>query len=355
MVSDSMNALVDKIKALVKNLYAWLILAFVVCLILLGVAAVDRMEDRDERTENGEHFFMTFTPDTISRIYQDDWYVRPRKISGELNLPPGDGPFPALVLYHGHNHPDDLNQWFDALVPRILEANIATFVIDSFTGRKIESTAYNEMRLSRAARLTDVFQALNMLAKLDEIDETKIGISGYSVGGTTAMLAADLRMNETSLARGRSFAALMPVYPSCQSRFRHQELTGAPMLLLVAKDDNYSPAEYCEDYAKEAQMGGADVQIKKYDGAGHGWINKVTLSDCKNCMTFRDCDLMYIEENGHESALDGEVTTLFGWREYLETVYRSCGTIGVNFRSDSEISKDTIETTVDFFTVNLLN
>ena len=350
-----MEKLVNNIKALLKNIYAWLILAFLFSLILLGVAAMDRMEDRDKRTENGEHLFLTFTPSTISQIYRDDWYKRPRKISGELNLPPGEGPFPAVILYHGHYHPDDLDSWFDKLVPRLLEANIATFVIDSFTGRKIESTAYNEMRLSRAARLTDVFQALNMLAKIDEIDEDRIGLSGYSVGGTTAMLAADLRLNETSLARGRSFAALMPVYPGCQSRFRNHEPTGAPMLLLVAGDDDYSPAEYCEEYAQEAKASGLDVQIKKYEGAQHGWINNKAHTDCENCMTFKECGLTYIEDNGHESALNGEVTTLFGWREYLETVYRDCGTVGVTYRSNAEISEDTIETTVNFFSETLLN
>jgi hypothetical protein len=58
---------------------------------------------------------------------------------------------------------------------------------------------------------------------------------------------------------------------------------------------------------------------------------------------------MYIEENGHESALDGEVTTLFGWREYIETVYRSCGTIGVILRADERARHDTLETTIAFF------
>src|SRR5210317_256785 len=154
-------------KALIKNIYAWLTLGGLICIILLGVAAMNRNEsERDKRTEEGEHFFLTFTPSTISQIYRDDWRIRPRKISGELNLPPGDGPFPAVILYHGHYHPEDLEPWFNELVPRLLEANIATFVLDSFTGRKITNTTYFEARLSRAARLTDAFQALNYLARL---------------------------------------------------------------------------------------------------------------------------------------------------------------------------------------------
>ena len=337
-------------KALIKNIYTWLILGALFCIILLGVAAVNRNEDvRDKRTEDGEHSFLTFTPSTISQIYLDDWRIRPRKISGELNLPPGDGPFPAVILYHGHYHPDDLKSWFNELVPRLLEANIATFVIDSFTGRKITNTAYFEARLSRAARVTDVFMALNMLAKLDEIDEERIGITGYSVGGTTAMLAADLRLNETSLARGRSFAAILPVYPSCQVRFRNHKLISTRLFLLLAENDDYSPSEFCEEYAQEVSAEGYDIKIKKYDNTQHGWINDKASTDCEDCMTFRDCGLMYIEDNGHESALDGEVTTLFGWQEYIETLYRDCGTIGVIYRSNREAQQETLETTVRFF------
>jgi dienelactone hydrolase len=341
-------------KALVNNIYTWLILGALVCVILLGVAAVNRTDDdRHKRTEEGEHSFLTFTPSTISQIYRDDWRIRPRKISGELNLPPGDGPFPAVILYHGHYHVEDLEPWYRQLVSRLINTGIATFVIDSFTGRKITNTAYYEMRLSRAARLTDVFMALNWLAKLDEIDEEKIGISGYSVGGTTAMLAANLRLNETSLAKGRSFAALLPVCPSCQVRFRNHELTGSPMLLLTAGDDDYSPSEFCEQYVEEVSSAGFDVKMKRYDNIQHGWINEKDSTDCEDCMTFKDCGFIYIEDNGHESALGGKVTTLFGWREYLETVYRDCGKIGVIYRSDPEASEDTLETTIEFFKENL--
>ena len=344
----------NKIKGLIGNIYIWLMLIGLFCIVMLSAAAMNREEDRNKRTENGEHSFLTFTPGTISQIYNDEWRIKPRKISGELNLPPGDGPFPAVILYHGHYHPEDLEPWFNDLVPRLLAANIATFVPDSFTGRKISSTALFEGRLSRAARLTDVFQALNMLARLKEIDENRIGISGYSVGGTTAMLGADLRLNKTSLAQGRSFAAVLPVYPSCQVRFRSPRLTGAPMLILAAEDDTYSPSGFCEEYVEQVSSSGEyDVKIKKYHKTQHGWLNDKAASDCEDCMTLKDCGLMYIEDSGHESALDGQVSTLFGWQEYLENLYRQCGTIGVIMRTNQEARKDTLETTVTFFTEKL--
>ena len=337
-------------KVLIRNIYTWLILSALVCIVLLGAVAMDRAEnDRDKRTEEGEHSFLTFTPSTIIQVYLDDWRIRPRKISGELSLPPGDGPFPAVIIYHGHFHVEDLEPWVRQVVGHLVESGFATFVIDSFTGRKITNTAYYEPRLSRAARLTDVFMALNWLARLDEIDEERIGITGYSVGGTTAMLAANLRLNETSLAKGRSFAAILPVYPSCQARFRNPELINSPMLVLLPGEDDYSPVRFCDEHVEELSGAGFDVRMEKYEEAKHGWINEKASTDCEDCMTFRDCGVMHIEENGHESALDGRVTTLFGWREYLETVYRECGTIGVIFRSNAEMSRETLKATVSFF------
>ncbi|MDH3996074.1 MAG: hypothetical protein OET87_03885, partial [Desulfobulbaceae bacterium] len=108
-----------------------------------------------------------------------------------------------------------------------------------------------------------------------------------------------------------------------------------------------------EEYVKEMSTAGHAVNIKKYGNIQHGWINDKASTDCEDCMTFRDCGFMHIEDNGHESALNGEVTTLFGWREYVETVYRDCGTIGVIFRSNLEAQQDTLDTTVTFFKENL--
>jgi len=204
----------------------WFIVVWLT-LIIIGVVNIVKNEtaDIDERTEEGEISFLTFTPNTLRQIYQDKWHVRPRKISGKLRLPPGDGPFPAVVFLHGHFHPDKFKYWFKDLVPRLLEAGVATFVIDSFTGRGIPETIGNPAMLSRAARLVDAFMGLNLLASLPEIDEERIGINAYSTGGTIALISADKRFIDTGLARGRSFAAHLSVYPDCQPQLRTLSLS----------------------------------------------------------------------------------------------------------------------------------
>jgi dienelactone hydrolase len=297
--------------------------------------------------------FVTFAPGSIGQLYRDEWRVRPAKISGKLHLPPGDGPFPAVVLMHGSFDPKDLTPWFDELVPKLVDANIAAFVVDSFTGRGISSTAEHPARLSRAALLVDAFRALSTLVPVDEIDEQRIGISGYASGGTAAMLSAHRQVIAARLAGGRSFIAHLPVYPSCQSRFSTLELSYMPILLLAGGQDEYEPPEYCLDYVKQAASAGYDVRIKVYPEAQHAWINNYKMTYCEECVTFKECGPMYIDDSGHEFALDGRVSTKFGWGEYLEEVYRDCGTRELNLAINQEARADTLATTVAFFKENL--
>jgi len=297
--------------------------------------------------------FVSFAPGSIGQLYRDEWRVRPAKISGKLHLPPGEGPFPAVVLMHGSFDPKDLAPWFEELVPKLVAANIAAFVVDSFTGRDISSTAEHPARLSKAARLVDAFRALSTLVPLDEIDEQRIGISGYASGGTAALLAAHRQVIEARIAGGRSFLAHLPVYPSCQSRFRTLKLSYVPMLLLAGGQDDYEPTEYCIDYVEKAIAAGYDVKIKVYPEAQHAWINKYKMTYCEECVTFKECGPMYIEDSGHEFALEGRVSTKFGWEEYLEEVYRDCGTRELNLAINQEARADTLATTVAFFKENL--
>ena len=305
--------------------------------------------ETDKRTETGEVYFLTYTPNTIRQIYQDKWQVRPRKISGQLHLPSGPGPFPAVVILHGNFHPDELEPWFEDLIPQMIKAEIAIFVVDSFTGRGIPGTTRNPAILSRAARLVDAFMALRFLASLPEIDEEKIGISGYASGGTIAMISSDTRIIDAGIARGRGFAAHLPVYPDCQPQFRTLKFSESPMLFLVGELDDYTPAQYCFDYVERMNEEGFNANIKSYINAYHTWINDYKVFECEKCATLGDCGIMYIEDNGHESALDGKVTTQFSWEEYVENIYQQCGRSKTTLSLNADARKETLETTIRFF------
>lgn len=297
----------------------------------------------------------TFTPDNFTEIYRNEWKIEPTEISGTLYFPDGDGPFPAVILYHGSGHPRRLEPWFRELVPGLVGAGIATFVLDSYTSRGILGTASDQTKLSKAARLVDAFQALKKLASLSMIDENKLGISGYSFGGIVAMVSADMRLVDAGLADDNKFVAHLPVYPSCQAQFRTLKLTGAPMLFLVGELDDYTPAKYCVDYVERMVRHGYNATIKVYPDAHHSWIINYGITRCNSCLTFGDCGLLYLEDDGHEVALNGKATTRDGWKQYVTTLSRNCGKRGVTLRVNQKARQDTLETTINFFSKTLVS
>lgn len=331
-----------------------MILSQLFFLIMISYHSVPAVEANTARYNQMIVKIKTFTPDNLSDIYRDEWKVKPAEIFGTLFLPDGDGPFPAVILYHGSGHPKRFERWFKDLVPGLMGAGIAALVLDSYTTRGISSTAGDQTQLSKATRLVDAFQALKKLASLSMIDENKIGISGYSFGGTVAMVSADMHLVEAGLAGGKKFAAHLPVYPSCQSQFRTLKLTGAPMLFLVGELDDYTPAKYCVSYVERMVAEGYNAMIKVYPGAYHAWINDYGVNRCNWCVTFANCGQIYIEDDGHEVVLNSKASTKGGWDRWIKTMYRTCAKKGVTLRFDENARQDTLATTVQFFSTTLV-
>jgi len=336
------------------NMKRFIILSQLFFVIMVSYHSVSAIEANTAKDRQIIVKIETFTPDNFSDIYRDEWKVKPAEIFGTLYLPEGDGPFPAVILYHGSGHPKRLGPWFKDLVPGLVGTGIAALVLDSYTNRDISSSAADQTKLSKATRVVDAFQALKKLASLSMIEENKIGISGYSFGGTVAMVAADMRLVEAGLAGGKKFAAHLPVYPSCQSQFRTLKLTGAPMLFLVGGLDDYTPAKYCVSYVERMVAEGYNAMIKVYPEAYHAWINDYGVNRCNRCVTFADCGQMYIEDDGHEVALNGKASTKDGWNQYIKAMFRTCAKRGVTLRVDQKARQDTLAATVKFFSTTLV-
>ena len=94
---------------------------------------------------------------------------------------------PCVVAVHGSlnwrgHHHGHIVGW--------LEAGFAVFRVHSFDSRLIESTVEDQMSVTYAMMLTDVYQALRMLSTHPAIDAARIGIAGWSLGGTVALYSS---------------------------------------------------------------------------------------------------------------------------------------------------------------------
>src|SRR5260370_16125677 len=77
-----------------------------------------------------------------------------------------------------------------------LSMAVATFVIDSFTGRGIVSTINDQSQLGRLAQTEDAYRALALLAKHPRIDASRVMLIGFSRGGQNALYASMTRFQK---------------------------------------------------------------------------------------------------------------------------------------------------------------
>jgi pimeloyl-ACP methyl ester carboxylesterase len=120
--------------------------------------------------------------------YAADYWSNGLRISGILNIPFGDGPFPLILTNHGHISPSiytrgrGLRREQDALA----RAGFAVFHSDyRGHGESDESPDTKEIYDAGLEYSMDVVNAIHAVenADLPEIDTTSVGMLGHSMGG----------------------------------------------------------------------------------------------------------------------------------------------------------------------------
>ena len=134
-------------------------------------------------------------------------------VASELFLPEGEGPFGCVVALHGSmgwasHHQDHINGWLDA--------GLAVCKVNSFASRSIDSTVDDQLTVTHSMMLVDAFRTRSLLEQDPRIG--KIGITGWSLGGTVALYSAWAPIIEKL---GTPFDAHLPFYPAAHLRPGH--------------------------------------------------------------------------------------------------------------------------------------
>lgn len=242
----------------------------------------------------------TFAPDTQGRI---DFRSGPpgaetAAIWGYLSLPPGAARVPAMVLMHGSS---GLNTGSRVHYSELLNRHgIAAFYVDSFTGRGISSSVRDQAVLSYVENTRDAFAALRLLRRHPRIDPARIGVMGFSRGGTVSWSAAMRDAYAPFRREGLTFALHVPFYPGCNFA-PAAATTGAPMLFLLGGADNWVRAEHCVDFIGHLRRTNPRIEYKIYPGAHHAWDSPAPdgrLIPIRNAQNVTGCDTVLTNPDG---------------------------------------------------------
>ena len=190
-------------------------------------------------------------------------------ITAELLLPPGAGKVPAMVIVHGSGGVSAERE--GRYAREMVGLGVAALVIDSFRGRGIASTVQDQAQVSSAEMTEDAFAALKTLAGHPRIEAKRVGLIGFSKGGTVALLAAHEARAARALPPVLRFALHVPVYPWCGSLYFKPKSTGAPIYMLLGGADTYVGVAPCQENAASLKAEGAHVEVTVFPGAGHGF------------------------------------------------------------------------------------
>ena len=218
---------------------------------------------------------------------------KPVTIAGELRLPSTRAErFPVVVLLHGSG---GISSYVTDWEQDLLAMGVATFTIDSFTGRDIVSVNNDQSRLGRLVQVEDAYRALEILQKHPRIAPERVMLMGFSRGGHAALYASLKRFREMhGPASGQEFAAYVAFYPSCNIGYlRDDDISATPVRIFHGSADDYVPVAPCREYVGRLQANGKDIKLTEYPGAYHVFDGKAFATPLKlaQAQTTRNCKL----------------------------------------------------------------
>jgi dienelactone hydrolase len=186
-------------------------------------------------------------------------------LSLALFKPEGEGPFPAVVIFHSCGGlRSEIHDWVKAS----LAQGYVALVIDALEPRGVQINCYPPLKVSWSRLTKDAFDALEHLRKLSFVDSKRIGLIGFSQGAMVGFRASSAEVAKGYPA-GDRFAAVASLYGGCPGFLRYD--TDRPLLALMGELDNETPPSACVPILDGLKSVGAPVEWHIYPGTTHCW------------------------------------------------------------------------------------
>jgi dienelactone hydrolase len=195
----------------------------------------------------------------------------PARIAAELRLPGDLERYPAVILIHGSG---GVTANVDYWARELHAIGVAAFIVDCFTGRGVAETVTDQTRLGALTMIVDGYRALDHLAQHRNIDPNRIALMGFSKGGFATIYASLTRFQKMYGPALSKFAAYIPFYPACATKYLEDEITDdAPIRIFHGSADDYVPVDPCRKYVARLRAAGRNVELTEFSGANHVFDN----------------------------------------------------------------------------------
>ena len=234
---------------------------------------------------------------TISdkQFLQGDKRGKEVTVNGILRFPPqpASQKIPVVFLIHGSSGiGPNVDYWSN----HFLAQGYATFSLDGFTGRGLTVVGPNQALLGRLNLILDSYRAMEILSKHPRLDTNKFVMMGFSRGGQATLFASLERFNKLWNNSGTVFAAHIPFYADCVTRYLgDDQTTGRPIQLHHGKTDDYNPIEACRDYVSRLKTANQNITLFEYEVGPHAFdspLGAVPPVVSKDAQTVRSCRIV---------------------------------------------------------------
>ena len=205
---------------------------------------------------------------------------------------PGTDSRPAILALHGcgglyaGKDGERLGERYREATARLNAMGYAVLLLDSFGSRGVRQmcqTRYADRTVDVAQRARDAQAALVWLVRQPGVDVARIGVLGWSNGGSTALhLLEQLQLQLAAGAaadRAPALAAVAVFYPGCQPlRLRRSDLGTVPLLMQIGALDDWTPAPPCEALVQQLRARpGTHVELHVYPDSYHGFDSRAPV------------------------------------------------------------------------------
>jgi carboxymethylenebutenolidase len=182
----------------------------------------------------------------------------------------GDGPKPAVIVIQEIFGVDD---HIKDIAGRLADAGYVAAAPDLFyRDGKNASVPYSDFDRARELRghiedgplTVDLQATFDYLTSQPGVDSSRIGIIGFCFGGRVTFLAAE---------RIKGIAAAAPFYPGgFENLIDDVASIGCPIAGFFGNDDQNPKPEVVDQMVDALNKAGKQVEVNRFDGAGHGFM-----------------------------------------------------------------------------------